>query len=89
MVVNPSFIASRLYGSNESHNICMYERIWKNPCIIHFTQFYLENWPRGYKTFFMLNSVEHEIVNVYKYKNIKKCSFFQTDKPRIFPAHKC
>ena len=28
--------------------------------------------PRGYKTFFMLNSVEHEILNAHKYKNIKK-----------------
>ena len=34
-------------------------------------------WPRGYKTFFMLNSVEHEILNAHKYKNIKKFSFFQ------------
>ena len=32
---------------------------------------------RGYKTFFMLNSVEHEILNAHKYKNIKKYSFFQ------------
>ena len=32
--------------------------------------------PRGYKTFFMLNSVEHEILNAHKYKNIKNFSFF-------------
>ena len=25
-------------------------------------------WPRGYKTFFMLNSTEHEILNAHKYK---------------------
>ena len=24
-------------------------------------------WPRGYKTFFMLNSGEHEILNAHKY----------------------
>ena len=30
------------------------------------------SWPRGYKTFFVLNSVEHEILNAHKYKNIKK-----------------
>ena len=29
-------------------------------------------WPQGYKTFFMLNSVEHEILNAHKQKNIKK-----------------
>ena len=32
--------------------------------------------PRGYKTFFMLNSVEYEIVNVHKYENIKKFGIF-------------
>ena len=33
--------------------------------------------PRGYKTFFVLNSVEHEILNAHKYKNIKKFSLFK------------
>ena len=33
--------------------------------------------PRGYKTFFMLNSDELEILNAHKYKNIKKFSIFQ------------
>ena len=28
--------------------------------------------PQGYKTFFVLSSVEHEILNAHKYKNIKK-----------------
>ena len=32
--------------------------------------------PRGYKTFFMLNSVEHEILNAHMYRNIKKFGFF-------------
>ena len=32
--------------------------------------------PRGYKTFFVLNSVEHEILNAHKYKNIKIFGFF-------------
>ena len=32
---------------------------------------------RGYKTFFMLNSANHEIVNAHKYKNIKKLSISQ------------
>ena len=35
-----------------------------------------ETWAQGYKTLFMLNSVEHEIVNARKYKNIKKFGFF-------------
>ena len=34
-------------------------------------------WPRGYKTFFVLNSAEHEILNAHKYKNIKKFGLFK------------
>ena len=34
------------------------------------------NWPRGYKTFFILNSTEHEILHAQKYKNIKKFGSF-------------
>ena len=30
------------------------------------------SWPQGYKNFFMLSSVENEILNAHKYKNIKK-----------------
>ena len=30
---------------------------------------------------FMLNSAEHEILNAHKYKNTKKFSFFQAQKP--------
>ena len=26
----------------------------------------LQNWPQGYKTFFMLNSIEHEIFPAHK-----------------------
>ena len=41
-------------------------------------------WPRGYKTFFMPNSVENEILDARKYKNIKKFGFFLgSDKPRM------
>ena len=41
-------------------------------------------WAQGYKTFCMLNSVEHEILNAHKYKNIKNSSFFpDSDKPRM------
>ena len=40
--------------------------------------------PRGYKTFFILNSVEHEILNAHKYKNFKNFSFFSDlDKLRM------
>ena len=44
---------------------------------------------QGYKTFSMLNSTEHEILNAPKYQEIQL--FFGSDKPRnaIVPAHKC
>ena len=35
-------------------------------------KFSLSSWPRGYKTFFMLNSAEHEICFDYKSKNTDK-----------------
>ena len=34
-------------------------------------------WARGYKNFFILNLVEHDILNARKYKNINKFSVFQ------------
>ena len=40
----------------------------------------------------MLNSVEHEILNAHKYKNIKKVSFLLgSDKPTmlVFPLYTC
>ena len=37
---------------------------------------FVMTWPRGYKTSFVLNSIEHEILNAHKYKNIKKFGFF-------------
>ena len=36
----------------------------------------LPNRARGYKTFLMLNSTEHDIFTANKYTNIKKFSFF-------------
>ena len=53
-----------------------------------------KDWPRGYNFFFMLNSVEHEILDAHKYKNIlyiKIQHFSGLDKHQMlfFPAHKC
>ena len=49
------------------------------------------NLPPGYKTFFMLNSVEHEILNAHKYKNIKKFGFLlgSVSLEYYFSAHAC
>ena len=38
---------------------------------------YLTPWARGYKTFSMLKSAKHEILNAHKYENIKKFGIFQ------------
>ena len=38
----------------------------------------------GYKTFFMLNSIEHEILNAHKYKKYQEIQLFSdSDKPRM------
>ena len=39
--------------------------------------------PEVIKLLFMLNSVEHEILNAHKYKNIKKVGFLDSDKPNV------
>ena len=40
--------------------------------------------PRGYKTFFMLNSVEHKILNAHKYKKNQEIQhFLGSDKSRM------
>ena len=33
--------------------------------------------PQGYKTYFMLNSVEHEILNAPKYKILRNSAVFR------------
>ena len=39
--------------------------------------------PRGYKTFFMLNSVEHAILNVHTLKVYRNSAFLGSVKPRM------
>ena len=51
----------------EGANVCI---LWSD--VIEETGEAGEIWVQGYKTFFMLNSVEHKILNAHKYKNIKK-----------------
>ena len=37
----------------------------------------ISTWPRGYKSFFVPNSVEHEILNAHKYTNTNKFGLFK------------
>ena len=48
-------------------------------------------WPRGYKTFFMLNSTEHEISTAHKTKILtnKEVSCFKSLRCCIYHADKC
>ena len=42
------------------------------------------DWPRGCKTFFMLNSFEHEILDAHKYKKYQEIQLFSgADKLRM------
>ena len=41
-------------------------------------------WHRGYKTFFMLNSAEHELLNAHYYEKNQEIQHFSgSNKPRI------
>ena len=43
-----------------------------------------KTWPQGYKTFCMLNSVEHEILPAHRYKKYQEIRLFVgTSKPRM------
>ena len=43
----------------------------------------MTSWAQRYKTFFMHNSAEHEILNAGKYENIKNYTFSSSDNPRM------
>ena len=45
--------------------------------------------PLGYKTFFMLNSAEHEIFSANKYENVNNSWHFHFYKQRNFHAQLC
>ena len=45
--------------------------------------------PRGYKTFFMLNSAEHEIFSANKYENANNGWHFHIYYQRKFHAQQC
>ena len=52
------------------------------PCVYGLEQYF--HLPRGFKAFFLLNSIEHEILNAHKYENIKKFGFLLgSDKARM------
>ena len=42
------------------------DKIQRYSCNIRYTK--KKNWPRGHKTFYMLNSAEHEFFSANKYK---------------------
>ena len=52
-----------------NNSIMIIKNILKGTCTVS-GEVTLQFSPRGYKTFFMLNSVEYEILNAHKYKNI-------------------
>ena len=49
-----------------THSICCHREI-RIPALFGWRKYNI--WPRGYKTFFMLNSAEHENFSVNKYEN--------------------
>ena len=53
------------------------QRLMSSWRLAYFDDIIEKDQARSYKTFFMLTSPQHEIVNAHNYKNIKKLSFFQ------------
>ena len=49
----------------------------------------LKSWSRGYKTFFMLSSAEHEIFSANKYENAKNSWHFHIYLQRKFHVQLC
>ena len=89
------FIVNRLFMNNKSH-ILYFLDLFLFVVTLSFSLFVDQgfksslSWPRCYKTFFMLNSAEHEILNAHKYENIKFSIFqSQISLECYFPAHKC
>ena len=55
------FVHPQFVNYNRSHN--------KQTAKLCKTSKIMKTWPRGYKTFFMFNSAEHEIFIAKKYEN--------------------
>ena len=78
-------------------------RIVVNPQVCYFLEYNFQNklaksvclhsctWPRGYKTFFILNSTEHEISTAQKTKipTNEEVSCFKSLRCCIYHANKC
>ena len=70
-----------IFASHHSRDQFLKERISSFEQILSFMS---RPGPEVIKLFFMLNSVEHEILNAHKYKNIKNFGLFSgLDKPRM------
>ena len=63
---------SYMYKHGHKHELA----VLLSPTVNPFTLILLPR-PWGYKSFFVLSSAEHEILNAHKYKNVKKFSLFQ------------
>ena len=74
-------IKVRLITAKPSVACLIYSRVYRLllMCIVVSTS--ILSRARGYKTFFMLNSVKHEILNTHKYHEIQL--FSDSDKPRM------
>ena len=76
-VMNPFNVSDPCWWSmSPGHQTQLYPTISIAPSTSEVLVSWLSVWPRSYKTFFMLNWVEYEILNVHKYKNIQKFCFY-------------
>ena len=55
---------------------CWWKSDYSTPHTRFFKDIAMKSWARGYKTFFMLNSAEHEICPANKSQITDNCKFF-------------
>ena len=67
-MVGSKFFPFRLDPFSEG-DWCAGKRMGSHKCLLPCEIGGKSTRPRGYKTLFMLNSAEHEIVSAYKYEN--------------------
>ena len=81
----------RCYQQGISNEYPQHVFSWRNKKNVNASRLCLI-WPRGYKTFFMLNSAEHNIFSAYscKYENANNYSWhFHIYQQRNFHAPLC
>ena len=85
----PGFLTTRLIYLKFQASFCVYRLV----CVSHSGEPHRQttnHWSQDHKTFFMLNSAEHETQPTHKFQNGLNGIFrFKSSKPIFYSANKC